>query len=108
MKRAIFVLAAVCAAFVIGCGDSSAPVQQPSSPAGEQQKPMGMGKAVSNSPEMKLMGMKTAKDKAEYLKKLGSDPSFDPKIHKPMLETYAKDKEAAVAEAAKELLDKAN
>lgn len=103
----MIVVLAVSGGFVIGCGGSGTPA--PQSNAGEgQQKSTSVSKTVSNSPEMKLVGMKSSKDKVDYFKKLNSDPNFDPKLHQPMLESYAKDKDTAVAAAAKELLDKVN
>jgi hypothetical protein len=65
-----------------------------------------MGKALANSPEMKINSM-TTQQKAAYLQDLANDPNFKPKLHTAMLEKYSKDSDADLAAAAKALLDKA-
>lgn len=66
-----------------------------------------MGAAVAKSPELELMKLKTPQDKTNYLRNLANDAEFDPKKHTEMLEKYSKDSDADVAQAAKDLLDKA-
>jgi hypothetical protein len=66
-----------------------------------------MGASVGKSPELALMQMKNPADKANYLRNLDKDADFDPKKHTEMLEKYSKDPDADIAQAAKDLLDKA-
>jgi hypothetical protein len=90
-------------AFLAGCGKSNAPYQ-PDPAVKDFPK---MGRAVGKSPEMKIAGLKTAQEKATFLQDRANDSTFDPKLHKDMLEKYSKDPDADVAAAAKALLDKA-
>jgi len=66
-----------------------------------------MGAALSNSPELEMMKLKTPQDKTNYLRNLVNSPDFDAKKHTEMLEKYSKDSDADLAQAAKDLLDKA-
>jgi len=66
-----------------------------------------MGEAFGSSPEMKIQEMHTPQDKTNYLKSLAKDSTFEPKNHVPFLEEQAKDADADVANAAKDLLDRA-
>jgi hypothetical protein len=66
-----------------------------------------MGAGLSKSPELELMKLKTPQDKANFLRNLDKDPDFDPKKHTEMLEKYSADPDADVAQAAKDLLEKA-
>jgi hypothetical protein len=66
-----------------------------------------MGQAFSNSPEVKFPQIHSPQDKANYLKGLAKDSTFDPKEHVPFLEEQSKDSDPDVANAAKDLLDRA-
>jgi hypothetical protein len=66
-----------------------------------------MGQAAGGGPEMEMMRFRTSQEKTNYLRNLDKDPTFDPKKHTDMLETYSKDNDADLAQAAKDLLDKA-
>jgi hypothetical protein len=111
VKRATFVfvgIAAVCTALLAGCGSkapSSGQALQPSD-LGAKEWPK-MGQAFANSPEIKMQQMHYPQDKANYLKSLAKDSNFDPKMHVPFLEAQAKDSDTDVANAAKDLLDRA-
>jgi hypothetical protein len=91
-------------ALLAGCGKGSSAPYQPDPAVKDFPK---MGRAVGNSPEMKIAGLKTSQQKATFLQDRASDSTFDPKLHKDMLEKYSKDPDADVAAAAKALLDKA-
>jgi hypothetical protein len=106
VKRATCLLVAVsalCLIFVIGCGSGSkgSGAVDPAS-LGMKEIPH-MGASITNSPELEMMKLKTPQDKANYLRNLVSDPNFDPKKHTEMLEKYAKDSDADIAQAAKDL-----
>jgi hypothetical protein len=66
-----------------------------------------MGKALSNSPEMKINELHTPQQRATFLQDLGNDSTFNPKLHKDMLEKYSKDADTDTAAAAKALLERA-
>jgi hypothetical protein len=66
-----------------------------------------MGRAVANSPEVKIAALKTSQQKASFFQDLANDSTFDPKLHKDMLEKYSKDSDADVAAGAQALLDRA-
>ena len=111
VKRATFVfvgIAALCAALSAGCGS-----KQPSSGTALKPSDLGakdwpeMGHAFANAPEMKIQQMHYPQDKANYLKSLAKDSNFVPKDHVPFLEQQAKDSDPDVANAAKDLLDRA-
>jgi hypothetical protein len=111
VKRATFVfvgIAALCAALSAGCGS-----KQPSSGTALKPSDLGakdfpkMGAAFSNAPEMKILQIHSPQDKANYLKSLATDSSFVAKDHVSFLEQQAKDPDPDVANAAKDLLDKA-
>lgn len=108
MKRGFFIWTAICCAIVTGCNSGTPTAEKETTPAAQPAGgPPKMGGVLGGSPESKIAKMKTPKEKAEYLRQLDSDSKFDPKMHMSMLETYSKDKDSSVAEAAKALLDKA-
>jgi hypothetical protein len=94
--------------FVVGCSSASKDggAVDPASLGLKGEIPK-MGGSVAKSPELELMKMKNAPEKANYLRNLANDANFDPKKHTEMLEKYSKDSDADVAQAAKDLLDKA-
>jgi hypothetical protein len=111
VKRATFVfvgIAALCAALSAGCGS-----KQPSGGTALKPSDLGakewpkMGQSFANTPEIKMTQIHSPQDKANYLKSLAKDSSFVPKDHVTMLETQAKDSDPDVANAAKDLLDRA-
>ena len=104
MKRASFVLAAVCLAFAAGCGSNNAPPSQVHPAFKDFPK---MGKGLKNSPEYQLKAMKTPQEQGAYLQKLEKDSTFDPKMHAAMLEEYSTNPDPDVATAAKALLERA-
>jgi hypothetical protein len=91
-------------AFLAGCGGKSNAPYQPDPAVANFPK---MGRAVANSAEFKIAGLKTPQEKATFLQDRANDSTFDPKLHKDMLEKYSKDPDADVAAAAKALLDRA-
>ena len=91
-------------ALLAGCGGKSNAPFQPDPAVKDFPK---MGRAVANSPELKIAGLKTPQERATFLQGLATDASFDPKLHKDMLEKYSKDSDPDVAAAAKALLDRA-
>ena len=111
VKRATFVfvgIAALCAALSAGCGSktpSSSGALKPSDLGAKEWH--GMGESFANAPEIKIQQLHSPQDKTNYLKSLAKDSSFDPKNHVPFLEEQAKDADADVANAAKDLLDRA-
>ncbi len=111
VKRATFVfvgIAALCAALSAGCGSKQPPASHALKPSDLGAKEwQGMGHAFANAPEMKIQQMHTPQDRANYLKSLAKDSSFDPKKHVHFLEEQAKDPDPDVANAAKDLLDRA-
>jgi hypothetical protein len=66
-----------------------------------------MGHAMTSGPEFKIKTLQTPQARADYLKSLASDKDFNPKLHVPFLEEQAKDPDPDVANAAKDLLDRA-
>ncbi len=66
-----------------------------------------MGQGFANAPEIKFQQIHLPQDKANYLKSLAKDSNFVPKDHVPFLEQQAKDPDPDVANAAKDLLDRA-
>jgi hypothetical protein len=111
VKRATFVfvgIAALCAALSAGCGSKT-----PSSAGALKASDLGakewpkMGQAFANSPELKIQQIHSPQDKANYLKSLATDSNFVPKDHVTMLEQQVKDSDPDVANAAKDLLDRA-
>ena len=97
-------LLAVSLAWLAGCGGQSNEPFKPNPAVKDFPK---MGHAVGNSPEMKIAALKTSQQKAAFLQDRANDSTFDPKLHKDMLEKYSKDPDADLAAAAKALLDKA-
>jgi hypothetical protein len=111
VKRATFVFVgttALCAALLVGCGS-----KQPASSSALKPSDLGakdfpkMGQSFANAPEMKILQLKSPQDRANYLKSLAKDSNFDPKSHVGFLEQQAKDPDQDVANAAKDLLDRA-
>jgi hypothetical protein len=93
--------------FVIGCGSGSKGSGAVDPASLGMKEPPHMGAALSNSPELEMMKLKTPQDKTNYLRNLVNSPDFDAKKHTEMLEKYSKDSDADLAQAAKDLLDKA-
>ena len=104
MKRATFVLAAGCWAFAAGCGSSNAPPSHTDPAVKDFPK---MGQALTKTPEFQIKNMHTPQEQAEFFRNLAKDSNFDPKKHVEFLEEYAKNPDADVAAAAKDLLDRA-
>jgi hypothetical protein len=92
-------------AWLAGCGGGKGNAPYQPDPAVKDFPKMG--RAVGNSPEMKIAALKTSQQKAAFLQDRANDSTFDPKLHKDMLEKYSKDPDADLAAAAKALLDKA-
>jgi len=93
--------------FLVGCssGSKGSGAVDPAS-LGMKDIPK-MGQAAGSSPELELMRMKTPQEKANYLRGLDKDSNFDPKKHTEMLDKYSKDPDPDVAQAAKDLQEKA-
>jgi hypothetical protein len=110
VKRATFVfvgIAALCVAFLAGCGSKSS-TSGPSRLLDPDGKPWPTpAEALANAPETKIRQFPNPQDRANYLKSLPKDRNFDPKMHVPFLEEQAKDSDPDVANAAKDLLDRA-
>jgi hypothetical protein len=111
VKRAPFLfagLAVFCLGSVVGCGSHASGNKAGAVTAadlGLKEIPK-MGQAAGSTPELEIMRIATPQEKTTYLKGLAKDSNFDPKAHATMLEELAKDPDADLAAAAKELLDK--
>lgn len=110
MKRATCLLvgaSALSLIFVVGYSSGS------KGATGVDPKELGlkdipkMGQAVGSAPELEIMRKKTPQEKAAYLRDLEKDSKFDPKKHVEMLEQYSKESDPDLAQAAKDLLEKA-
>jgi hypothetical protein len=106
--RFLVAASALCLMFAVGCGSGSkgSGAVDPASLGLKGEIPH-MGASLSKMPELEMMKLKSPQDKANYLRNLDKDPEFDPKKHTEMLDKYSKDTDADVAQAAKDLLDKA-
>jgi hypothetical protein len=109
MKRSLLFLVVVCSASLQGCGgggshDLSTQVQNAKNKSEFQGK---QGVEKQSTPEFIAEHAESARERANYLKGLESDAKFDPKQHVEMLKKYENDSSSEVAEAAKQLLAKA-
>ncbi len=101
-------IAALCAALFGGLRSKQPPASHALKPSDLGAKEwQGMGHAFANAPEMKIQQMHTPQDRANYLKSLAKDSSFDPKKHVHFLEGQRRFQIPDVANAAKDLLDRA-
>jgi hypothetical protein len=106
VRRAILLGATVCSALVIGCGRGSTTVNVP--PPKPGAKPAAQDHpSWATTLEGNLGHAESDEERIQYLKKMSTDPKFDAKEHKPILEEYSKDKNKELASAAQALLDKA-
>jgi hypothetical protein len=89
----------ICSA-AIGCSRSNGVMTKvpPGFPNGTQP--------VAPAPEVTITKLETAEERAQYLRKLKEDSTFDPQKHVELLQKYAKDSNEEVASAAKELLER--
>jgi hypothetical protein len=108
MKLSLPVLVSVCSIFVLGCGSSHPQdVSKQMEQAHHSEFPVKQGAEKRSTPEFIADHAESARERANYLKTLESDAKFDPKQHVEMLKKYENDSDAEVAEAAKQLLAKA-
>ena len=91
---------------VVGCGSGPKGSGAADPKALGMTAPPKMGQ-VGAIPEAEIQKFKNPQDKVNYLRGLDTDSNFDPKKHTEMLEKYSKDPNPDVAQAAKDLLDKA-
>jgi hypothetical protein len=98
-KNALLLLAgAIC----VGCSREPAPLLQPAKGA----QPNLAGAEALASPEVVISRLETSEDRANYLRELGRDKSFDPQKHADFLKKFTSDPDQEVALAAQELLDR--
>jgi hypothetical protein len=108
MKLSLPVLVAVGSIFVLGCGSSHPQdVSKQMEKAHHSEFSVKQGIETRSTPEFIADHAESARERANYLKTLESDAKFDPKQHVEMLKKYENDSNAEVAEAAKQLLAKA-
>ena len=98
MRQALVLTAVVLSWVSIGCGTS---VPQTSIPTGYKN-----GTPSVPAPEEAIAKLETPEDRAQYLRQLGSDSTFEPQNHVAMLEKCAKESNEEVATVAKELLER--
>jgi hypothetical protein len=108
MKLSLPVLVTFCSIFVLGCGSGhTTEVSKQMENAHHSQFAVKQGLEKQSTPEFIAEHAESARERANYLKGLESDAKFDPKQHVDMLKKYENDSDAQVAEAAKQLLAKA-
>jgi hypothetical protein len=61
---------------------------------------------VAPAPEVTITKLETSEERAQYLRNLKEDSSFEPQKHAEMLQKYSKDGNEEVAAIAKELLER--
>ncbi len=100
MKHATFLAIVVCSAVFIGCGSGNSV---------QTKVPPGFAngtRPATPAPEDAITKLETPEDRAQYLRQLGNDSTFEPQKHIAMLEKCAKESNEEVAGLAKELLDR--
>ncbi len=108
MKLSALVLVAACSSFVLGCGSGHpAEVSKQMEKAHHTEFPVKQGVEKRSTPEFIADHAESAHERANYLKTLRVDAQFDPKQHVDMLKKYENDSDSDVADAAKQLLAKA-
>jgi hypothetical protein len=98
VRQALVLTTVVLSAVSVGCGSS---VPQTSVPTGYKN-----GAPTVLTPEQAIAKLETPEDRAQYLRQLGSDSTFEPQQHLPMLEKCAKESNEEVAGVAKKLLER--
>jgi len=106
MNRTLLLLSISCSAFLLGCG-SHVDMNKQLEKAHRTQFTPRPGQETQPSPERVVASLESAHERANYLRELSHDEKFDPKQHAEMLKKYENDSDAELAEAAKELLAKA-
>jgi len=109
MKLSLLVVVAACSIFVLGGCGSGHPteVAKQMEQAHHSEFPVKQGVEKRSTPEFIAEHAESSRERANYLKSLESDGKFDAKQHVDMLKKYENDSDAEVAEAAKQLLAKA-
>lgn len=84
----------------LGCGQSTPVMTKapPGYPGGATPAPP--------APEVAITKLESPEDKAQYLRQLANDSSFNPQQHTDLLKKYAGDSNEEVASAAKQLLER--
>ena len=100
MRHATFLAMLVCSAVSIGCGSGNSV---------QTKAPPGFAKGTQPTalpPEDAISKFESPEDRAQYLRQLGIDSTFEPQKHVGMLEKCAKEDNEEVAGLAKELLER--
>jgi hypothetical protein len=98
MKSLPLALVVLCS-ISLGCGQSTPVMKTP--PPGYHG-----GTPAPPAPEVAITKLESPEDKAQYLRQLADDKSFDPKQHADLLKQYAGDSNEELASAAKQLLER--
>jgi hypothetical protein len=107
MNRSLLVFSVSCSAFLMGCGGSHVDMNKQLEKAHRTQFVAKPGQEKATTPEQVVARLESGHERANYLHELAHDEKFDPKQHAEMLKKYENDSDSEVAEAAKELLAKA-
>jgi len=107
MNHSLLPVVAVCSGFVFGCGGGTTEVSKQLEKADKHAYQLKSNQESQLTPESIAAHAESPAERANYLKGLESDAKFDPKQHVEMLKKYENDSNAEVAEAAKQLLAKA-
>jgi hypothetical protein len=107
MNRTLLVFSVGCSALLLGCGGSHVDMNKQLEKAHKTQFVMKPGHEKETTPEHIAASEDSPHELANYLRQLAHDEKFDPKQHVEMLKKYENDSTPEVADAAKELLAKA-
>jgi len=105
VKFTTLVLVAAGALLVLGCGSGSSVEPTPEKATESGVAALG-AKNNEKVPGITMMSMNPAQ-KAQYMRDLAQDTTYDPKKNVDLWEQLSTDKNPGVAEAAKALLEKA-
>jgi hypothetical protein len=102
-----FLFSISCSAFLLGCGGTQVDMNKQLEKAHKTQFVAKPGQETQATPEHVVASLESDHERANYFRDLAHDEKFDPKKHAELLKKYENDPNSEVAEAAKELLAKA-